>query len=195
MSEYRAPQELLYADYANHMKSLANRARKEMISAGSIKKSASAAKAYQEEVDDLMTQLNVAKKNAPRERMAQVLATTIIEAKKQSNPDMSKSEIKKAKQQALTDARNRVGAKRHLVEISDKQWEAIQAGAISETVLKDILNHADIDKVRELALPRGSKTLSESKINLVESMRDSGYTTDEIARRLKVSTATVTKYL
>ena len=195
VSEYRAPQELLYADYANHMKSLANRARKELISTGSIKKSASAAKAYQEEVDDLMAQLNVAKKNVPRERMAQVLATTIIEAKKQSNPDMSKSEIKKAKQQALTDARNRVGAKRYLVDISDKQWEAIQAGAISETVLNDILNHADIDKVRELALPRASKALSESKINLIESMRDSGYTTDEIARRLKVSTATVTKYL
>ena len=189
------PQEEAYAEYANYCKAMANRARKEMVYTPKLTHSSSAEKAYATEVAHLNAQLNVAKKNAPRERMAQILATTIVEAKKQSNPDMGKSELKKAKQQALTEARNRVDAKRHEVEISDKEWEAIQAGAISDDKLKDILNHADIDRVRELALPRNSNVLSDTKTNLIATMRDSGYTTDEIAQRLKVSTATINKYI
>lgn len=127
--------------------------------------------------------------------MAQVLATSIIEAKKQSNPDMSKSEIKKAKQQALTDARNRVGAKRQLVEITEKEWDAIQAGAISENKLKEILDHADIDAVRKFAMPHNTVELTDNDIRLISTMSNNGYTTAEIAQRLKVSTTAVSKYL
>lgn len=195
VSEYRTAAELAYADYANYMKSMANRARKEMVYTPNLKYSASAKAAYADEVESLNASLNVALKNAPRERAAQVLATTIVEAKKQSNPDMTKSELKKAKQQALTDARNRLGAKRQLVDISEKEWEAIQAGAISDSQLLKILNHADIDKVRELAMPKNKTVLSDSKIDLISSMSRSGYTNDEIAQRLKVSVATVSKYL
>ena len=104
VSEARTPQELAYADYANYCKAMANRARKEMVYAPSLKQSASAKAVYKDEIASLDAKLNVALKNAPRERAAQVLATTIVEAKKQSNPDMTKSELKKAKQQALTDA-------------------------------------------------------------------------------------------
>lgn len=195
VSEYRTAAELAYADYANYMKSMANRARKEMVYTPNLKYSASAKAAYADEVESLNASLNVALKNAPRERAAQVLATTIVEAKKQSNPDMSKSELKKAKQQALTDARNRLGAKRQLVDISEKEWEAIQAGAISDSQLLKILNHADIDKVRELAMPKNKTVLSDSKIDLISSMSRDGYTNNEIAQRLKVSVATVSKYL
>lgn len=195
VSEANTPQERAYADYANHMKSLANQARKEMLSTGNIKYNASAKATYQKEVDSLMAKLNVSLKNAPRERQAQVIANAEIDAKKKNNPDMTKAELKKAKQTALTNARLKVGAERKPIEITDKEWEAIQAGAISENKLSQIINHTDTDKLRERATPRAKTTLSTAKINRISAMKASGYTTAQIAKALGVSSSTVTKYL
>ena len=189
------PQEEAYASYANKMKSLANQARKEMVSTGKIPYSASAKAAYQNEVDSLNAKLNVALKNAPRERQAQVIANATVTAKKQANPDMTNAEIKKANQQALTAARKQVGAERKPVVITDREWEAIQAGAISESKLTQILNNADIDSLRQRATPRATTTLSAAKQSKIASMSASGYSTSEIAEALGVSTSTVSKYL
>ena len=177
------------------MKSLANQARKEMMSTGKIPYSASAKAAYQSEVDFLNAKLNVALKNAPRERQAQVIANATVTAKKQANPDMTNAEIKKANQQALTAARKQVGAERKPVVITDREWEAIQAGAISESKLTQILNNADIDSLRQRATPRATTTLSTAKQNKIASMSASGYSTSEIAEALGISTSTVSKYL
>lgn len=189
------PQEEAYADYANNMKSLANRARREMMNTGKIAYSASAKRTYQAEVDSLEAKLNVALKNAPRERQAQILANAAVKAKKQENPDMTKGEIKKANQQALTAARNSVGAKHEPILITDREWEAIQAGAISENRLTQIINNVDTDKLRQRATPRATTTLSSAKVNKIASMNASGYTTAEIAEALGVSASTVSKYL
>lgn len=189
------PQEEAYADYANNMKSLANRARREMMNTGKIAYSASAKRTYQAEVDSLEAKLNVALKNAPRERQAQILANAAVKAKKQENPDMTNGEIKKANQQALTAARNSVGAKREPILITDREWEAIQAGAISENRLTQIINNVDTDKLRQRATPRATTTLSSAKVNKIASMNASGYTTAEIAEALGVSASTVSKYL
>lgn len=195
VSDADTPQERAYATYANEMKSLANRARKEMLSTGKIAYSASAKETYQEEVDHLMAQLNVALRNAPRERQAQVIANATVAAKKQENPDMTRSEIKKASQQALTAARTTVGASRETISISDREWEAIQAGAISENRLTQIINNVDIDTLRQRATPRSTTVLSTAKVNKIASMNASGYSTAEIAEALGVSTSTVNKYL
>lgn len=189
------PQEEAYADYANSMKALANQARKVMVNTGKIEYSSSAKEAYSNEVRSLMYKLNDALKNAPRERKAQAIANSVVEAKKKANPDMSKAEIKKASQQALTSARASVGAKRTPVQITDKEWEAIQAGAISENKLLQILNNTDIDEVRKRATPRTNNVLSQAKINRIATLRASGYSTSEIAEALGVSSSTVSKYL
>lgn len=189
------PQEEAYADYANRMKALANQARKELITTGKIAYSASAKAAYQYEVDTLKAKLNVALKNAPRERKAQTIANSVVEAKKKDNPDMTKAEIKKASQQALTAARTSVGAKRTPVEITDKEWEAIQAGAISENILMQILNNTDIDAVRQRATPRTTTTITPAKANRIAALSASGYSTSEIANALGISSSTVSKYL
>ena len=189
------PQEEAYADYANRMKSLANQARREMVNTGKIAYSASAKRAYQEEVDSLMAKLNVALKNAPRERQAQTIANSVVAAKKKDNPDMTKAEVKKASQQALTAARASVGAKRTPVDITDREWEAIQAGAISENKLMQILNNTNIDALRQRATPRSTTTLSNAKIDRISALRASGYSTAEIASALGVSSSTVSKYL
>lgn len=189
------PQEEAYAAYASQMKSLANQARKEILSTGKITYSASAKETYQTEVASLTSKLNIALKNAPRERQAQVMANSVVAAKKKDNPGMTKGEIKKASQQALSSARATVGAKRTPIVITDREWQAIQAGAISENKLTQIINHADIDVLRSYATPRATTTLSTAKINKISSMNASGYTTAEIAESLGVSTSTVRKYL
>lgn len=189
------PQEEAYADYANAMKSLANQARKEMVNSGKIAYSASAKAIYQSEVNSLMGKLNVALMNAPRERQAQTIANATVAAKKKDNPDMTTAEIKKASQQALSAARNSVGARRTSIEITDREWEAIQAGAISENKLMQILNNTNIDSLRQRATPRATTSLSSAKQNRIAALNASGYTTSEIAEALGVSSSTVSKYL
>ena len=189
------PQEEEYATYANKMKSLANQARKEMMSTGKIEYSSSAKAAYQNEVNSLLGKLNLALKNAPRERQAQVIANAEVNAKKKSNPDMTKAELKKEKQRALTNARLKVGAERKPIEITDNEWKAIQAGAISENRLTQIINNADIDKLKQRATPRTNSSLSQSQVSKIKAMKASGYTTAEIAKSVGVSSSTVSKYL
>lgn len=188
-------QEELYAEYANKMKSLANQARKEVAATGRIPVSASAKETYRPEVDSLKSKLNLSKLNAPRERKAQLIANSELKAKVQENPDMTKKEKKKAAQLALTKARAAVGAKRVPIELTEREREAIQAGAVSENVLIEILKNTDIDELREWATPRQKTELRQAQINLIKTMGASGYSTNDIAKRLGVSVSTVIKYL
>ena len=189
--------ELIYADYANSMKALANNARKEMMTTGKIKYDATANKVYSKEVDSLKEKLKTAKLNATRERQALRLANADIAAKQAADPTMSAGDVRKAGQQAVTRYRQEVGAvsrKKRNIEITDREWEAIQAGAISENRLKDILNNADIDKLRERATPRAKVELSSAKVNQIKALSAS-YTNEQIADKLGISPSTVAKYL
>ena len=190
------PQEKVYANYANHLKALGNSARKEMISTTNYKYSTDSKNKYLEEVKSLDSKLKLALLNAPKERQAQVIANSVVAAKKKEYPDLTKKEIKKISQQALSEAREKVGSKREPVKISDREWEAIQAGAISPTKLQQIINNSDLDRLRELATPRSSKnTISPAKENKIKAMIASGYTNAEIADAIGVSSSTVAKYI
>ena len=190
------PQETVYANYANHLKALGNSARKELISTPNYKYSPDSKNKYLEEVKSLDSKLNIALLNAPKERQAQVIANSVVAAKKKEYPDLTKKEIKKISQQALSEAREQVGSKREPVKISDREWEAIQAGAISPTKLKQIIDNSDLDRLRELATPRSSKnTISPAKENKIKAMIASGYTNAEIADAIGVSSSTVAKYI
>ena len=190
------PQEKVYANYANHLKALGNSARKEMISTTNYKYSPDSKNKYLEEVKSLDSKLKLALLNAPKERQAQVIANSVVAAKKKAYPDLTKKEIKKISQQALSEAREKVGSKREPVKISDREWEAIQAGAISPTKLQQIINNSDLDRLRELATPRSSKnTISPAKENKIKAMIASGYTNAEIADAIGVSSSTVAKYI
>ena len=198
VSAYKHPMELLYADYANSMKDLGNRARMEMVNTTKIPYSAEAKKKYQVEVESLDTKLKEALKNAPRERQALRLANAEVKAKQEANPDMKPGDLKKAKQQAVTKYRSEVGSvsrRDRNIPITDKEWEAIQAGAISETKLKQILNNTDIDKLRERATPRLTTTVSSAQVNRIKALSASNYTLAEIAQKTGLSTSTVSKYL
>ena len=196
ISDADTPQERAYAEYANQRKDLANKARLEIINTGKIAYSASAKATYKEEVDGMLADLNIALRNAPKETQAQIIANSKVAAMKKANPDMTSKEIKKASQQALTEARIQMGAERIKVPLDEKRWEAIQAGAISESQLIKILNNSDIDEVRQYATPRTTSTLSPAKVNKIEAMQASGnYSIAEIAQAVGVSSSTVSKYL
>lgn len=188
-------QEDAYADYANSMKALANQARLEYAHTGKIEHKASAATTYRYEVNRLNADLDIALRNAPRERQAQLAANSEVKAMRKANPNMTSEERKKAGQQALSRARIKFGAKRNSINITDRGWAAIQAGAISETVLKSILRFADVDQVRSYATPRTVKKLTPGKQARINALRASGYTTSQIASALGVSTSTVSNYL
>ena len=195
VSEADTPQERAYARYANEMKRMANETRLQVVHMEKIEYSKTAAKAYAKEVKDLDTKLDLSERNAPRERKAHAIANSIMEAKKHDNPDMTKAEIKKHSQMALEEARLKVGAKRIPIEITDDEWAAIQAGAVSENKLSRILKYADTDRVRELAMPKANKELSSADIRLIQTLAAKGYTNAEIAQRLGVSASTVSKKL
>ena len=189
-----------YADFANHMKPLANTARKDYISTKRLEKSPSAAEAYKEEVDNLLSQLNIAAKNAPKEREAQRRANVELKQAKElyfqeTGKDMPKKEEKKVAQRALTEARNSVGAKREPIKISERQWEAIQAGAISDSKLMEIINYIDDEELKRLATPKGGFKLSNSDISRIRRMASQGYTNAEIAEAMKISPSTVSEHL
>ena len=121
-----------------------------------------------------------------------------MNSKIDANPGMTKSDIKKESQQAITRSREEVGGvsrRERSIKITDKEWEAIQAGAISDSKLKEILDNADADKLRERAMPKQTTTLTPAKINRIKTLSASNYTLSEIAKKLGVSSTTVSKYL
>jgi DNA-binding NarL/FixJ family response regulator len=190
-------QEEAYADYANKMKDLANKARLEYKATPTLKRSASAAKAFEPEVNRLMAALKVAQLNAPLEREAQRIANARVKAKVQANNITDKDEISKIRRAAISDARNSTGAsgKRTRITISDGEWTAIQSGAISDTTLSEILRYAEPKTVRERATPRRTMQLSDARISRIKAMANSGHTNAEIAEALGISTSAVSKYL
>ena len=190
-------QEEAYADYANKMKDLANKARLEYKATPTLKRSASAAKAFEPEVNRLMAALKVAQLNAPLEREAQRIANARVKAKVQANNITDKDEISKIRRAAISDARNSTGAngKRTRITISDGEWTAIQSGAISDTTLSVILRYAEPKTVRERATPRRTTQLSDARISRIKAMANSGHTNAEIAEALGISTSAVSKYL
>jgi predicted secreted protein len=169
-----------------------------MMTTGKIKYSSSAAKVYENEVRSLENKLNTSLLNAARERAAQRMANVEVENAKLANPNLSKSDVKKKSQQYLTSARQSVGSiarSKRSIQITDKEWDAIQAGAISENQLKKILNNTDVDVLRDKATPRTRTTLSQAKVNKIKAMSASNHTLAEIAKACGVSRSVVSDYL
>lgn len=181
--------ENLYADYANKAKVLMNTSRKQTLATRAIPYSPAAKKEYATQVETLNQKLDVAILNKPRERRAQAIANETFW--RNYDKSMSKEEVKKLRAQALAGARTKAGAQKTSIYIEDDEWSAIQAGAVSKTKLDDILNNADMDRVKMLATPKPKSTVSAAKLQRAQAMRANGYTIAEIAKQLGVSTTTI----
>jgi DNA-binding CsgD family transcriptional regulator len=187
------PVEAIYANYSNETRAMANEARRAFITTPSLKYSPSAKTAYASEVASLDSKLALAKENRPRERQAQLFANAEIQAKRDSNPQLDEASLKKIKTQAINTARSRTGAdkKRWMVKITPQEWDAIQAGAISNNKLEEILTNTDVDLLREYATPHRKVLMSPSNQEKARRLVAMGYTRAEIAKRLGVSVTTL----
>lgn len=189
--------ENLYAEHANSLKALANKARKEAVSQPRVKKNPQAARRYSREVAELKAQINVARKAKPLERQAQVIANGVVEAKVRSNPDMSYKDRAKVTAMALKTARQRLGYDRNATRIrpTPLQYRAIQEGAVSQSMIDQILESADLDHLKSLAMPKQTHPLTRSQANRISIYRKNGSTVAEIADALGISPARVREYL
>lgn len=195
--------EEVYAAHANRMKAMANEARKEMRSTGRLERNKSAEKAYAEELASINEKYLKAELEAPKERQAQAIARSNINARIAADPTLkdkdNSGKLKKISQKAVNDARDLVNGgehkKRYRITLTDKEWEAIQAGAISDTRLKKIIQYSDKNEIKKLAMPRENRGMSASAKSRARLLLDSGHTLAEVAESLGVSTSTLTKEL
>lgn len=189
-------QENLYADFSNKLKAMANQARKEAANMKGIQRNPEAAKTYAAEVASLKEKYNNMVANKPKERKAMLIANANIKAKIQEqglNPTIDKKEIKKISSVEMQRARDSVGAsgRKSKVTFTDKEWEAVQAGAISDNMLTKFLNSSDSDEIVERAMPKTATVMSSAKMSKAKAMLRSGYTYKDIAQACGVPESTV----
>lgn len=187
--------ETIYADHSNKLKALGNQARKASVTIKSRPYVPSARRAHAKEYESLTAKVALALQNAPRERQAQIIATGVVRLKVQANPALrekeNKAEYKRVKSQALAAARIRTGADKQRFEITDAEWAAIQAGAVTSHKLDQILTYADLDRIKELATPTVKKTVAPAKLSKAKAMLKQGYTWAEIAQSLGLPASTI----
>lgn len=191
-------QENLYADFSNKLKAMANQARKEAVNMKGLEYSPSAAKTYAPEVASLKEKYNNMIANKPKERKAMLIANANIKAKIQEqglDPNISedKKVIKKISSVEMQRARDSVGAsgRRSKVTFTDKEWEAVQAGAISDNMLTKFLNSSDSDEIVKRAMPKNATVMTSAKMSKASAMLRSGYSYAEIAKACGVPESTV----
>lgn len=189
------PMEEIYANHSNKLKALANQARKDAVATRGLPYSPSAKTHYANEVASLDAKLDLALRNKPKERQAQLLANAMVKARQEANPNMDDAELKKVRYEAQRTARARVGAEAIQIKIEPKEWEAIQAGAITNHKLTEILKKADMETVKKLATPRAANLMTATKKARADAMIRSGFTQSEIAEALGVSLSTLKQSL
>ena len=183
--------EKVYADHSNSLKAIANKARLEEFKTPRAPQSKSAKVAFASQVESINRKLREAEENAPLERRAQILGNEIMKKKLEANPTMDDASKRKRKAEALEEARNRVGARKKKIVLEPDEWEAIQQGALADTRVERILKHADMEKIREYAMPKAKLLMTSAKMNRAKAMLDGGATRAEVAAALGVSLSTL----
>lgn len=193
--------EAVYADYANSMKAFANKARLESLQQKNIPYDKNAAETYSEEVESIEQKIKAHEMHSPITRQVEAHANVVISQKIKNNPEVynkspeGKKQIRKLKKQVLARERARFGQKTKL-EITDREWQAVQAGAVKITTLRKLIDYGDGDRIRQLATPRDSSLpiMSAGDVSLAKAYLNSGFTLSEVAKALGVSTSTVSRY-
>jgi hypothetical protein len=198
VSVMRNPKELAYANYANYLKAIANEARKETVGLKETKYNPSARKTYAREVESLDKKYNALQKRRSYEATADIIANENYKAWlwDEDNFYATDEQKSKEKQRLMTQARQQVGLyDRMTLEITPREWEAIQAGAIGSSKLAKLLGRADIDVIKAYATPYKSNKLTPTQINRIKTLSASGKGNAEIAEAMGINVSTVIKYL
>lgn len=196
--EATTPIERVYADHAVAMKQLAKDARAMARAQKDIDRDPAMAEKYADQVKSLNAKLAIAEQNAPREKQAQMKAKVQMDIILAEHPEikLDKEHLSRERGQQLERARKRCGAKKLLIgtkdnPLTDKEWEAIQNGAITKTKLRKIIANADSARLRELSMPKTRKGMIQAKITRAKNMLNNGYSQAEVAKYLGVSVSTL----
>lgn len=195
ISGHNSQIERVYANYANQMKAMALEARKALVATENLKYDPAANKHYAPEVKSLEAKLRAAKMNAPLERKALILANVAVKQYIYDNPSIKNDNgaLKKLKGRTLNQKRLVTGAVKQRVKFTDREWEAVQAGAVHHTFLKELLRNADSKEVKQLAMPREKQSLSPARASIIKQRLANGYTQKEIASMLDIPLSQVEK--
>lgn len=187
------PVEQLYAEHANSMKAIANETRLRAARIESPKQNRAAKEVYRDEVADLDRQLETVRKQLPLQRKANVISSAVVKAKRQEDPllrtDLDR--LKRVERQAKQEALRRLGLKQPEIKISDRQWDAIQSGAVSASKLREMLKHVDTKRIDDLAMPKSNPVMTTAIAQRAKAMLAAGATTADVARSLGVSASTL----
>lgn len=193
ISKYNKPVEHVYADFANKMKAMALEARKAYVDTPLMKRDPEARKIFAEEVQSLTAKLRDALRNKPLERQALILANVKVKQDIANDPDLknNRGDLKKLKGRTLNRMRERTGALKHRVFFTEDEWKAIQAGAVSDSFLKRLLENSDDQHIKQLAMPREKVGISSARQSLIKNMIRNGYDYGDIAKQLDISVSSV----
>lgn len=187
------PVERLYAQHSNEMKAIANQARLAAVRTPIPKTTTQAKSVYRDELNKLVSDLKAAQAQKPLDRRADNIAGAYVRAKRQEDPLLrtDRDRLKKVEREAKKAARARLGLERPVIEITDRQWDAIQAGAVSPNRLREILLYADPKRVAELSMPRTNTVMTTAISARAKAMIAAGRTTAEVAAALGVPASTL----
>lgn len=188
--------ELIYANYANGCKRLAENARKAYIAAGNnTKKDSNAAKKYSAEVDSLNAKYEQVMASRPVMRRAEAIASKNVRRIISDNPELryDNEAQKKIRRQCINVARNVTGADKQYkqVQITEKEYEAILNGAVAPSRVAEILTRIDDKSLKEAATPKERKIMTPAQIGQAKAMYNNGYTIAQVAEMLGVSVSTI----
>lgn len=187
------PVEHLYADHTNEMKALANAARLRAARTVMPKINSRAKEVYRSEVDKLNADLRAAEKQKPLDRRADVIAGGIVKAKRQQDPLLrtEPDRLEKVERQAKATARARLGLTKPVIDVSDRQWDAIMAGAVSASGLSKILKYTDPKQIMDHALPRTNPVMTKGIAARATAMLNAGATNADVAAALGIPLSTL----
>lgn len=203
MSPHQYPIERVYANYANQMKALGNEARKATLSIKDIPYSPRAAETYASEIKSLQDKVNMAKVNAVLERVAQRSAAVIVDDRMKKYPERynnkdadGKKHLRKLRSQVLKQQQAVLNKRKQFV-VTDKEWEAIQSGALRKSLVREVINRADADRIKELSTPKSSKlpVLTKSNLAHARAMLNAGFTQAQVADNFNISPSTLSRLL
>lgn len=187
------PVEKLYAEHANEMKAIANSARLLSDRTPRPKMDPRAKKEYAPEIKKLYDDLAAAESQKPLDRRARVYAGITVKQKMDEDPLLRFDRERKLKveRQAVKAARSRLGLKTPVIEITDRQWDAIQARGVSASKLRAILAYADEKRITELSMPRQNTVVTTAIASRVRSLLAAGMTNADIAASLGIPASTI----
>jgi transcriptional regulator/uncharacterized membrane protein len=191
------PKERAYANFANQMKVLANESRRIAVNTENLQRNPDSVKMYAKEVASLNESLKKVKANKYLERQAQMLGMKRYKAAIKEGT-YTKEQQKRLQNECIAGARLSLHAKKPTIDITPKEWKAIDAGAVSSSILTQIINNTSLDTIRNYTMPRQSirDRVSYSEECLIKSMAARpDVTLSEISDALGIPTSTISDIL